>query len=135
MQSIRRSSRRLAWLALVAMAFAVVAGMLHVTHAMAANAPAAFDPHVHCHDAHAPQQPRGHGEHPTEQVHCPACALAKIAALAPPPLAPATTAPVAVVAVRTAAAHQPAHASRHEIAARPRAPPRSPKTPSRDGDT
>lgn len=136
MQLLRRSSRFTAVIALVAMAFVVVAGTLHVTHAMAANAPAHVDPHADClaahHEAHA--HGSGHDGSPMGQgLHCPACALAKIAALAPPPVAPATTAPVGAVVSAPDAPRLSSHASRYEIAARPRAPPRPPMRPSRDG--
>lgn len=136
MQPLRRSSRLFAFVALVAMAFVVVAGMLHVTHAMAANAPAGFDPHADCRVAQ--DQAHDHGpDHDGSPMgpgpHCPACALATIAALAPPPIVPAATAPVGAAVSAPAAPRLSLHAGRYEIAARPRAPPRPPMTPSRDG--
>lgn len=115
-------------LALLAMAIVLVAGMLHVAHAMAANAPAALDPHASCTGelaTHAHQEAGGHHPPHGERAfgHCPACALAKVLALGPGPLATTLAAPRA----RAVAAKRPARPARRgrrpEIVARPRAPP------------
>lgn len=117
-------------LALLAMALVVVAGMLHVTHAMAANAPRLLDPHAHCAapDATAQELPgaRGHGpgDHEPGFGHCPACALAKALALAPVDVAAGLPAPRARCVSSNRRARARSRTRRPEIAARPRAPPR-----------
>ena len=111
-----RRRQATAILALVAMAIVVVAGLLH-------------DPHAWCvlDTEHAPT------EHDSGFGHCPACELAKSLALAAPPLAAEPTARPSVVAIRSCRSDVVFGGSRHEVTARPRAPPASPNVSSQDG--
>ena len=129
MQSIRRSSRRLAWLALGrdGVSPSWRDAPRHACDWRRTRRRGLSDPHVRLPRRSLRRSSRaGPREHPTEQVHCPACALAKIASPSPrhrsrpprPPRSPSSR-------CEPPAAHQPAHASRH----RDRGPPHSAPPP------